>query len=215
MWSSVTCVNPDWIMRSPACCWRQVLQPQRLAMHAGPGPLVVAPPPSLNRHSTPRHQITPLPEARRDNEPSPMIRHEAEPAPLPPPASTPAPAIAAEPAPSDKATDIKGTLDKQLAAGDSQITGKLRDFVTAKQFGKHIAREPDRKAIEAFYAARGYAPLWISEGRLNPAPSRDRAPQGRSQRRARPARLPGAGIRQLHRAPRRWPTATSSSRIRS
>ena len=77
-----------------------------------------------------------------------------------------APAIA--PQNSDSGSlDIKDTLDKLLAAGDAQITEKLRDVITAMQFDRRMDRAPERKAIEAFYAARGYAPLWISDGGLN------------------------------------------------
>ena len=53
-----------------------------------------------------------------------------------------------------------------FAASDAQIAEKLRAIVTARQFDRRIERAPDRKAIEAFYAARNYAPLWIHDGRL-------------------------------------------------
>ncbi|MBI2715566.1 MAG: L,D-transpeptidase family protein [Rhizobiales bacterium] len=50
--------------------------------------------------------------------------------------------------------------------GDNQIVDRLREIVTGKQFEKRIAGAPERKAIEAFYAARSYAPLWINDGQL-------------------------------------------------
>ena len=65
-------------------------------------------------------------------------------------------------------TNFKGTLDKQLAASDAQITDKLREIITGKQLERRVDRAPERKAIETFYAARGYAPLWIRDGQLTP-----------------------------------------------
>jgi L,D-transpeptidase YcbB len=113
-------------------------------------------PPSLNGH-TPRHR-------------------EAAPVPPPPVGYTPPAATAAEPraqapaAPRDSDTgnnfNINGALDKVFAASDTQINDKLRDVITSKQFEKRIERAPERKAIETFYATRGYAPLWIRDGQL-------------------------------------------------
>ena len=44
---------------------------------------------------------------------------------------------------------------------------KLRGLVTGKQLERRIDRVPERKAMESFYAARNYAPIWIGEGRVN------------------------------------------------
>jgi L,D-transpeptidase YcbB len=109
-------------------------------------------PPSLNGQ-TPRHR---------------------EAAPVPPPALPAATApepraqAPAEPRGSDTGSNfnIKSALDKLLAASDAQITDKLREIVNSKQFEKRIDHAPERKAIETFYAARGYAPLWIRDGAL-------------------------------------------------
>jgi L,D-transpeptidase YcbB len=103
----------------------------------------------------------------------PMRHREAAPEPPPPPppaAEAPAPpadARAQEPPPRvDSGFDIKGTLDKLLAASDAQITDKLRGLVASKHLDRRIERAPDRQALESFYAGRGYAPLWIHDGRL-------------------------------------------------
>ncbi len=116
---------------------------------------VVPPPPSLNGQTN---------------------RREA--APVPPPPALPVLPAAAEPEPRAQAPaapreidngenfNIKGALDKIFAASDVQITGKLREIVTSKQFDKRIDRPAERKAFETFYAARGYAPLWIRDGQL-------------------------------------------------
>jgi L,D-transpeptidase YcbB len=129
----------------------------------------VPPPPSLDGH-----RFVPQPEAPRLPEPAP----EAANAPI---AATPAPPAANDPladaAPAEKPAaiprpaqasgfDIKGTLDKLFAASDAQIAGKLRAIVTARQLDDRIARAADRQAVEAFYRARNYAPLWIHDGRL-------------------------------------------------
>ncbi len=70
--------------------------------------------------------------------------------------------------PDPSATEIKSTLDKQLAASDAVITDKLREIVTGKQVEKRVDRAPERKAIETLYASRGYTPLWIRDGHLTP-----------------------------------------------
>jgi len=116
-------------------------------------------PPSLNGHrSLPQREAAPLPPPEPDAPPEPA-----------PAAAPPAPQ-AAEPAPAPREAgsgfDIKGALDKLLGASDAQITDGLRAIATSRQFDKRIERAPDRKAIEAFYAARNYAPLWIHDGRL-------------------------------------------------
>jgi murein L,D-transpeptidase YcbB/YkuD len=64
------------------------------------------------------------------------------------------------------ATDIKGTL-KQPVPIDAQIAERLREIVGAKAFERRIDSELERQAIAGFYAERGYAALWISDGRPN------------------------------------------------
>jgi murein L,D-transpeptidase YcbB/YkuD len=71
------------------------------------------------------------------------------------------------PAKSDSAAiDIRGTLDAEFGAPDALVTDKLRAMLTSKQFDKRVERADERKAIGSFYAARGYAPLWIRDSRL-------------------------------------------------
>lgn len=80
------------------------------------------------------------------------------------PVNTPAPAAANA---DNNGFDIKSTLNALLAASDTQIADKLRGIVTAKSFDKKIGKHPEEgKAIEAFYAARQFDPLWIHDGRL-------------------------------------------------
>ena len=85
-------------------------------------------------------------------------------APEPAPEAQPA---ASAPRDSDSNFSVKGALDKVFAASDMQISDKLREIVTGKQIERRVERVPERKAIETFYAARNYAPLWIADGQLN------------------------------------------------
>jgi len=116
----------------------------------------------------------------------PLRHREAAPVPPPPTGYTPPAALAPEQAraqalpeqpraqalpeparePDTSSGVIKNTFDKPLAAGDAQITDKLRALIASKQFEKTVDRAPERKAIETFYAARGNAPLWIRDGQL-------------------------------------------------
>jgi murein L,D-transpeptidase YcbB/YkuD len=92
-------------------------------------------------------------------------RYEAQ-----PPHETQAPPAAATPN-TDNGLNVKATidrtLDRVLGVSDSQIGEKLRGIVAGKQIERRVDRAPERKAMESFYAARNYAPVWISEGRVN------------------------------------------------
>jgi len=53
-----------------------------------------------------------------------------------------------------------------VPAADQPAADALRELVTGK-LARMTDRKADRAAIEAFYAARSYAPLWISNGAAN------------------------------------------------
>ena len=76
----------------------------------------------------------------------------------PPPAPTgdptPAAATPAEPAPA------------AVADLNAPITEQLRGLADGK-FDRIIGSKKDRAAIDAFYSARNYAPLWITDGKVN------------------------------------------------
>lgn len=121
-------------------------------------------PPSLNGQvfrsrelppSPPRHQQTPAPQ------------REAAPVPPPTRASSAMPVSATRDADSTTA-EINGAAGKAMAASDSTVVEKLRAIVTSKQLDKRVANAGDRKALETFYAARNYAPLWIRDGQVTP-----------------------------------------------
>ena len=77
-------------------------------------------------------------------------------APPPAPAGepTPAAAIPGEPAPA------------AVADLNAPITEQLRGLADGK-FDRIIGSKKDRAAIDAFYSARNYAPLWITDGKVN------------------------------------------------
>ncbi|MGH6666158.1 MAG: L,D-transpeptidase family protein, partial [Pseudolabrys sp.] len=83
--------------------------------------------------------------------------------PIQPPEAQPASAATPN---SDSGLNLKGTVD-QVALGDAEIRDKLRVIVMDKQLELRIDRAAERQAVESFYVAHDYAPLWSSDGRLN------------------------------------------------
>ena len=54
-----------------------------------------------------------------------------------------------------------------VAAGpDAAITEQLRELANGK-FDRVIGSKKDRTQIDTFYSGRNYAPLWISDGKVN------------------------------------------------
>ncbi len=102
--------------------------------------------------------VVPLPPAVNEQPPQ---HQDAAPVPKTPPA-----AAALQNSDGDK-LDLRGTLDKPSASLDAQISDRLREIATGKELERRVERAPERQAIEAFYAARNFAPLWIGDGRLN------------------------------------------------
>ena len=95
--------------------------------------------------------VRPLPPSLNGQMP-----RQREAAPVPPP-------------PADYASPAVIAPQPLAQTGDNRIVDKLREIVTGKQFEKRIAGAPERKAIEAFYATRGYAPLWTRDEQLTPS----------------------------------------------
>jgi len=71
------------------------------------------------------------------------------------PAAKPTPATAAPAAPSAQPAIT-------LAEADQQVADKLREYLTGKS--DRVIDRKSRPAVDAFYAARNYAPLWIDQG---------------------------------------------------
>jgi L,D-transpeptidase YcbB len=104
----------------------------------------------------------PVPDAV---EPPPSVKDLA--LPTQPAAATPAkepgqPALAA-PAPVVKELPALAT---NLSEADMPVAEKLRDLITGK-FDKLVDRKRERTAVEAFYTKRGFAPLWVENGKAS------------------------------------------------
>jgi murein L,D-transpeptidase YcbB/YkuD len=54
-----------------------------------------------------------------------------------------------------------------VATADSGVSDKLRELISSKQFERFVSHKADRAGIEAFYSARNYAPLWVSNNAGN------------------------------------------------
>ena len=129
---------------------------------------VVPMPPSLNNHIIQRREAAPVPPPRAP-EPvaqSPVTQRPAAPEPVVQRQAAPEPVTQATADDDKPGFDVRGALDRLLAASDTQIAEKLRDMATSKQFDKRVDNAGERKAMESFYAARNYAPIWIRDGRL-------------------------------------------------
>ncbi len=133
-------------------------QPQR-RREAAP-----VPPQQINNASSQRAVPMPEPRAQESRAQESRAQESRAQATAPEPEPVVQAPAAAPREPDAAVTEMKSTLDKPLAASDAQITERLRAL--GKQMSRFIDREPERKATEAFYAARGYAPLWIRGGEL-------------------------------------------------
>ena len=83
------------------------------------------------------------------------------PAAVTPPLATPAPVTATAPA----ATPETAKPATTVAAADQPVAERLRDMVSAKT-SRYFDRKGERAAVEKFYAARDYAPIWSQSGKL-------------------------------------------------
>lgn len=78
------------------------------------------------------------------------------------PAAPAAPAAAAAPA----AEPVKAASN--VPAADQPVADRLKDIIGAKT-SRHFDRKNERAAIEKFYDARDFAPVWTQGGSLTPA----------------------------------------------
>ncbi len=54
-----------------------------------------------------------------------------------------------------------------VPTADSGVADKLRELIGSRQFERLVGLKADRAGIEAFYSARNYAPLWVSNNAGN------------------------------------------------
>src|SRR5882757_1171621 len=81
---------------------------------------------------------------------------------VPPPSATEV-APAAKPSPTTAAPASPAAQPATtLAEADQQVADKLREYLTGKS--DRVIDRKSRPAVDAFYAARNYAPLWIDQG---------------------------------------------------
>ncbi|MCK1480025.1 L,D-transpeptidase family protein [Bradyrhizobium sp. 197] len=78
------------------------------------------------------------------------------------PTAPSAPAVAATPA----SEPVKAASN--VPAADQPVADKLKDIIGAKT-SRHFDRKNERAAIEKFYGARDFAPVWTLGGSLTPA----------------------------------------------
>ncbi len=83
------------------------------------------------------------------------------PAAVMPPAATPPAATANAPAASP---EIVAKPAVSLAAADQPVADRLRDMISAKT-SRYFDRKGERAAVEKFYAARDFAPIWTTSGK--------------------------------------------------
>jgi murein L,D-transpeptidase YcbB/YkuD len=81
---------------------------------------------------------------------------------LPPPAfkDIAAPSVAPAPVAAPAAAPSPAPV---VAHADQGVRDAIRDLISGK-VTRYIDRKTDRTAVEAFYSARDYAPLWIADG---------------------------------------------------
>jgi murein L,D-transpeptidase YcbB/YkuD len=107
---------------------------------------------------------TPLPPARAQAEPprpaAPVAHEDAA------PAVAPVQSNAADA--NSNGLGIKEAIGKLFGASDAQISEQLRAQASGKALERTVSRPDERLAMEKFYAARNYAPLWIKDGALTP-----------------------------------------------
>jgi len=77
------------------------------------------------------------------------------------PAAQPAAAPAQQPAAAQPAA-AQPVAAPAVASIDQQVADKLREILSGK--ADHIIEHKSQAAVDAFYAARNYAPLWIDHG---------------------------------------------------
>ncbi|MDP2409523.1 MAG: L,D-transpeptidase family protein [Pseudolabrys sp.] len=127
--------------------------------------------PSLNGRMPRPREAAPLPPAPLPSTPLPRaqpVATEPRVINIAPPAEPPAADARAETPRETVAPANSVSLDRPLAASDQQIADRLRSLATGKDLEKRVDRVADRRAIEAFYASRNFAPLWIKDGLVTP-----------------------------------------------
>src|ERR1700722_5193128 len=88
----------------------------------------------------------------------------------PAPAATATPAATPEPVTTASApaapTPSAAPAAPALSAADTAVVDQLRNLSSGK-YDRIVGNKKDRTIVDAFYSGRDYAPLWITDGKLN------------------------------------------------
>ena len=122
-------------------------------------------PPTRSRPSRPTSPPPPRLTHRRARRPRPSPPR-SEPAKADTAAAPVAPAAPAAAAATPAAEPVKAASN--VPAADQPVADKLKDALGAKT-SRYFDRKNERAAIEKFYGARDYAPVWTQGGSLNAA----------------------------------------------
>ena len=106
----------------------------------------------------------PVPASEATSQASPVAPQAAP----QPEAEKPTPAATA-PAVQAPAKETIGNVQHKVASAevDAQIADRLREISNGK-FDRLLGGRKERASIEAFYSERNFAPLWITNGAVNP-----------------------------------------------
>src|SRR5262249_51020561 len=118
-----------------------------------------------NRPDTAIESMVPLPDTTIP--PPPPARDVSTPPAVTPAVAPPATVTgpAAAPAATATAPAYQTAAGPTLSAVDQQIADKLREYLNGK--ADRIIERKSKQAVDAFYAARSYAPLWLDDGNAN------------------------------------------------
>jgi L,D-transpeptidase YcbB len=83
-----------------------------------------------------------------------------------PAAPAPAAAVGGDEVPVVAAGTPPATTQSPVVEADAAISDQLRELANGK-FDRTIGGKKERTAIDAFYSARNYAPIWITDGKAN------------------------------------------------
>ncbi len=126
------------------------------------GPVYAATPNDKVESLVPAPDTAPVPPPTAHDVAAPPAAAPAAPAAQP----APAPAPAAIVAPTDQpAVAQPAAAAPALPTIDQQVADKLREILPSKS--DRIIEKKSQAAVDAFYAARNYAPLWIDHGKAD------------------------------------------------
>jgi murein L,D-transpeptidase YcbB/YkuD len=86
--------------------------------------------------------------------------------PTPAPAAVAAPAATPEPTTTVSAPAAAAPAATALSTADTAVVDQLRNLSSGK-YDRIVGNKKDRTIVDAFYSGRDYAPLWITDGKVN------------------------------------------------